>query len=108
MLSAWLLTSETRLLYDGYLPVQERDSNNVPLVTYTRGLDMSGTLAGAGGIGGLLARTDTNGSAFYHADGSGNVTALMDGREKSRGALFTEFSGSGHGYSGGNRTGGES
>jgi len=78
---SWLLTSETRLLYDGYLPIQERDSNNVPLVTYTRGLDMSGTLAGAGGIGGLLARADTNGSAYYHADGSGNVTALMDGRE---------------------------
>ncbi|HEY6184269.1 MAG TPA: RHS repeat-associated core domain-containing protein, partial [Terriglobales bacterium] len=31
----------------------------------------------AGGIGGLLARTDGNGSAFYHADGVGNVTAVM-------------------------------
>jgi RHS repeat-associated protein len=26
----------------------------------------------------LLARTDGNGSTFYHADGAGNVTALMD------------------------------
>jgi RHS repeat-associated protein len=34
--------------------------------------------ATAGGIGGLLARTDTNGSAFYHADGLGNVTALIN------------------------------
>ena len=31
--------------------------------------------------GGLLARTDTNGSTFYHADGSGNITALIDGSE---------------------------
>ena len=30
------------------------------------------------GIGGLLARTDANGSTFYHSDGSGNITALID------------------------------
>jgi RHS repeat-associated protein len=29
----------------------------------------------------LLARTDTNGSTFYHSDGSGNITALMNGQE---------------------------
>jgi len=49
--------------------------------TYTRGNDLSGSLQGAGGIGGLLARTDTNGSTFYHTDGNGNITALMDGNE---------------------------
>ena len=53
----------------------------MPLVTYTRGLDMSGSLQGAGGIGGLLARTDASGSTFYHADGGGNITALMDSQE---------------------------
>jgi RHS repeat-associated protein len=79
--------SETRYLYDGKLVVQERDSNSVPLVTYTRGLDKSGSMQGAGGIGGLLARTDhlqTNAAlktVFYQADGNGNVTALMDGQE---------------------------
>ena len=41
--------------------------------------DLSGTSQGAGGIGGLLARTDANGSAFYHADGNGNITALVNG-----------------------------
>lgn len=46
---------------------------------------MSGTLQGAGGIGGLLARTDNSkllisdafATAFYHADGNGNVTYLI-------------------------------
>jgi RHS repeat-associated protein len=47
-------------------------------VTDTRGLDLSGSLGGAGGIGGLLARTDGNGSVFYHADRAGNITGLMD------------------------------
>jgi RHS repeat-associated protein len=74
---AWALTNETRFVYDGNVVIQERDSNNVAQVTYTRGLDLSGSLQGAGGIGGLLARTDTNGSAFYHADGNGNITSLM-------------------------------
>jgi RHS repeat-associated protein len=63
------------------LPVQELDTNNNVLVTYTRGLDLSGSLAGAGGIGGLLARTDGNGSTFYHADGAGNITAIIDGNQ---------------------------
>ncbi len=74
----WMPTNEVHYIYDGYLPVQERDANNNVLVTYTRGLDLSGDFSDAGGIGGLLGRTDTNGSTFYHADGAGNITALMD------------------------------
>jgi RHS repeat-associated protein len=35
-------------------------------------------MQGAGGIGGLLARTDLNGNSYYHADGNGNVTMLVD------------------------------
>jgi hypothetical protein len=76
--SGWVQTNEMRLIYDGLKIIQERDTNNAVLVTYTRGNDMSGTLKGAGGIGGLLARTDTSGTDYYHADGSGNVTALMN------------------------------
>jgi RHS repeat-associated protein len=79
--STWTKTSEIHFIYDGYLLIQERDANNNVLVTYTRGLDMSGSLSGAGGIGGLLARTETKGSTFYHADGGGNITALIDGSE---------------------------
>ena len=80
----WAETNQTRYLYDGLQIIQERDSNNVPRITYTRGLDFSGTLAGAGGIGGLLgtSQASTNGwqHYYYHADGSGNVTALFDGQ----------------------------
>jgi RHS repeat-associated protein len=65
-------------VYDGPLVIHERDTNNNPQVTYTRGLDLSLSLRGAGGIGGLLARTDSNGPACYHSDGNGNITALID------------------------------
>ena len=91
--SGWQLTNEVHFVYDGNLVVQERDINNQPQVTYTRGNDLSGKLQEAGGIGGLLARNDRaqavpglitsgGGSAFgipsyYHADGNGNVTMLI-------------------------------
>lgn len=69
------------------LVVQERNANNVALVSYTRGNDLSGSLQGAGGIGGLLARTDhaallspdsLNAHAYYQSDGNGNVTCLIN------------------------------
>jgi len=90
---AWNLASEVRYLYDGMLLVQERNGSNVPTVTYTRGRDLSGTLAGAGGIGGLLARShgysggNWSSHNFYHADGNGNVTALVN----SGGALQASY-----------------
>jgi RHS repeat-associated protein len=84
--SAWYLTNEVHYVYDGMLAVQERDTLNNPVLTYTRGIDLSGTLAQAGGIGGLLARTDngqmlmgsSGAHAYYHADGNGNITCLIN------------------------------
>jgi RHS repeat-associated protein len=81
--SAWALAGETRYLYDGMRVIQERSGNNTPLVSYTRGLDLSGTMQRAGGIGGLLARShgysggNWTAHSYYHSDGNGNVTALM-------------------------------
>jgi RHS repeat-associated protein len=63
----WVIAStETRYIYDNNSVVQESDSNNVAQVNYTRG------------VAGLLARTDSGGSVYYHADGNANITALMD------------------------------
>jgi len=89
----WTLQSEIHYVYDGNLVVQERWFASSPAgliaqdtITYTRGSDLSGSLQGAGGIGGLLARTDngqltaglSSAHAYYHCDGNGNVTALVD------------------------------
>ncbi|MGA2175353.1 MAG: RHS repeat-associated core domain-containing protein [Verrucomicrobiota bacterium] len=80
--AAWVQTNAVYYVYDGNLVIQERDMNNLPLVTYTRGKDLSGSLQGAGGIGGLLARTDNTSlvtpPSFYHADGNGNITMLIN------------------------------
>jgi RHS repeat-associated protein len=55
---AWSKTNEVRYIYDGRVVIQEQNTNSTPTVQYTRGTDLSGTLQGAGGIGGLLARSD--------------------------------------------------
>ena len=80
-------SSETHYLYDGTRVIQERDTNNAPTVSYTRGPDLSGSLEGAGGIGGMLARSSGYSGGnwsthyFYHADGNGNITYLVDGSQ---------------------------
>lgn len=77
-------STETHYIYDGLCVIQERDTNNTSTVSYTRGLDLGGRLQGAGGIDGLLARSSgySGGNwsthCFYHADGSGNITYLVD------------------------------
>lgn len=72
--SNWVLNNETRYLYAGSTVIQERNSINQPTVTYTRG-------------NGLLARTDTNGTCYYHVDGNHNVTALVN----SQGTLVARY-----------------
>jgi RHS repeat-associated protein len=94
----WQLTNELHYVYDHQLVVQERDGNNLGLVTYTRGLDIGRSFQEAGGIGGLLARTDSrlwtldsglsSADAYYHCDAVGNVTALVN----RRGAVVARYS----------------
>ncbi len=87
--STWILNTTTEYIYDGMRVIQERNASNVPTVSYTRGTDLSGSLEGAGGIGGLLGRShgyaSTNGNwythNYYHADGNGNVTYLVNGSQ---------------------------
>jgi len=80
----WTVVSETRYVYDGMRVIQERNSGNTPTVSYTRGNDLSGSLEGAGGIGGLLGRSHGYSGGnwsthnFYHADGNGNITYLVN------------------------------
>jgi RHS repeat-associated protein len=82
--SAWVADSVVNYIYDGWRVIQERDSGNTPTVSYTHGNDLSGSMEGAGGIGGMLARSDGYSSGnftthnFYFADGNGNITYMLN------------------------------
>lgn len=66
------------------------DHTNGLVLSFTRGLDLSGTPQGAGGVGGLLFVGYRTASPTQHAvayDGNGNVAALLnmsDGTESAR------------------------
>lgn len=78
---SWSLSKETRFLYDGWNLTAEYDSTSGFTLTrtYTWGLDISRTLADAGGVHGLLLESDiTTGAQYLPAyDGNGNVLGLV-------------------------------
>ena len=78
----WSLITHHRFLYDGWNLVAVLASDLSPLISFTWGLDLSGTEQGAGGVGGLLAvtvHTGTNAGTYFPAyDGNGNVVALVN------------------------------
>ncbi|MBI2947264.1 MAG: RHS repeat-associated core domain-containing protein, partial [Verrucomicrobia bacterium] len=79
---AWAQNNQVEYAYDGNVVIQERWGGDEPWVNYTRGLDLSGSWQGAAGIGGLLAWSQKISGAYqshyYHADGNGNVTAMLN------------------------------
>lgn len=70
-----VLTSDTRFVRDGFLPVQERDAGNNVIREYLWGLNLGG------GIGGLLDLNQGGQDYSYLYDGKGNVSALLDGSQ---------------------------
>jgi RHS repeat-associated protein len=88
--SAWSLSLSNRFLYDGRNLIAELNATNNTLIQgYIWGQDLSGTLRGAGGVGGLVAINDADqGSHFVVHDGRGNVSALVKASDGSYSALY--------------------
>ena len=51
--SAYANPQTTKFIYDGWRLIEELDGNNQPLRSYMWGTDLSGTVDGAAGIGGI-------------------------------------------------------
>jgi len=71
-----------RFVYDGWNVVMVLDGNNVTQRKYAWGLDLSGSIHGAGGIGGLLACEEPLAPGgpkryWYFYDANGNVGQLV-------------------------------
>jgi RHS repeat-associated protein len=81
--SGWQLASSTLFLYDGWNLIAELNvmTAKTPIRTYVWGLDLSGSLQGAGGVGGLLFTNNQSPNTGTYAsmfDGNGNVIAYAD------------------------------
>jgi RHS repeat-associated protein len=85
--SAYATNGDTRFLYDGWNLLAEYNGMNANALvrSYVWGPDLSGSLQGAGGVGGLLWATvapgSTNPAPGNYApayDGNGNIVAWID------------------------------
>ena len=85
--SIYQTTNLTRFLYDGWRPVAELAGDNALVRSCAWGLDLSGTIEDAGGIGGLVEILDHSTwppvRHFTVFDGNGNIVGLV----KSDGAV---------------------
>ncbi len=68
-----------RFLWDGWNLIAELDYHGKqPVKTYTWGIDASGTVDGAGGVGGLLMVEEGYSKYYPVYDDNGNVTGLLN------------------------------
>jgi len=73
--------SDTLYVYDGWNLIAEIDTNHTVIARYTWGLDVSDTMQGAGGIGGLLFaeyQVPTGAVNVITYDGNGNISKVLD------------------------------
>jgi RHS repeat-associated protein len=83
--STWGITESTRFIYDGWNVIAEyalTSTTETLIRERTWGTDLSGSLQGAGGVGGLLMveeiTTTTTTAYHFQYDGNGNVTEITD------------------------------
>jgi RHS repeat-associated protein len=76
--SAYATTNVTKYVWDGWLLLAELNADNSLKAYNVHGLDLSQSLRGAGGIGGLLCRIESGANYLFTFDGNGNVTDVLD------------------------------
>jgi RHS repeat-associated protein len=85
-------TNDVTFVYDGWNLVAELNAtNNAVIRSYLWGNDLSGTMQGAGGVGGLLFIGDVASTNGYYApayDGNGNVSALVNAADGTVAAQY--------------------
>ena len=75
----WEAVSASAFIYDSwnFISEQTHQQTNTQTNFFTWGLDLSGSLQGAGGVGGLLSAVIGTTSVSYTFDGNGNVSELL-------------------------------
>ena len=69
--------TETNFIYEGWNPIAEFSGTTLSK-SYVWGMDLSGSMQGAGGVGGLLSVNDGNDTYYPTFDGNGNVSEYVD------------------------------
>ncbi len=89
--TAYYPSFTNRYIWDGQVLLAVLNHTNGLELSFMRGLDLSGTPQGAGGVGGLLLVTHHSSPATRHFvanDGNGNVTALVNAASGTESARY--------------------
>ena len=90
--SAWIPVFTNRYVYDGWNLIAILNPQYSILQSFMWGTDLSGSLQGAGGVGGLICMTEyagTNaGAYFYSFDGNGNVASMVNAANGATAAQY--------------------
>ena len=70
--------SEQKFIYDGWNLIAVLNANLSLRTAFVWGTDLSGSMQGAGGVGGLLKVSYNSGNYFTAFDGNGNVAGLIN------------------------------
>jgi RHS repeat-associated protein len=82
--------SDTRYIYDGWNLLGGLNASSTVVRSYLWGTDLSGSMQGAGGVGGLLAVGDKLAGIYYFVanDANGNVVGLVNATDGSYGSKY--------------------
>jgi len=87
--TSYSLITEERYWYDGWNIIGRADRATSLVQDFIWGFDLSGTMQGAGGVGGLLILDDSQGASyFYEYDGNGNVLGLINAKDGTTAAQY--------------------
>jgi RHS repeat-associated protein len=86
--SSFVPQSTNYFIYDGWNLIAVFTPASAIEQSFVWGLDLSGTVTNAGGVGGLLAIASSGTNYFASYDGNGNITGLINGVDKSVGARY--------------------
>ncbi|HCE42360.1 MAG TPA: hypothetical protein DET40_02285 [Lentisphaeria bacterium] len=86
--NAWQVSKVEKYAWDGWNCIAKFNASNALLESYLWGEDLSGSLQGAGGVGGLLAVSGSSGTYIPAYDGNGNVMAYVDASNGNKVAEF--------------------
>jgi RHS repeat-associated protein len=75
-------------IYDGWNLVAVFTPSGAIQQAYGWGMDLSGTMTKAGGIGGLIGLAASGTNYFASYDGNGNITGLVNGVDKTTGGRY--------------------
>ena len=85
----YAVVTEQRYWYDGWNIIGRSDLATTLVQNFVWGSDLSGSLQGAGGVGGLLMVDDSKGASdFYAYDGNGNVLGLVNANDGTLAAQY--------------------